>query len=82
MRDELNPGRPFRPRLSRAARRVGEASERHRPRIGTIRTAQDLHQRTLAGAILADQRVYLALAQLEIDAVERHRWAKGFGDLR
>ena len=34
---------------------------------------QDLHERGLAGAVLADQRVHAALFEREVDAVERGR---------
>jgi hypothetical protein len=46
------------------------------------RAGDDVHERALARAVLADQCVYLTFAQLEIDAVQRHRWAEGFVDLR
>ena len=55
--------------------------ELHRSFVGMKRTRDDVHERALARAVLADERMHLALAQLEIDAVQCHRWAKRFGDL-
>ena len=45
-----------------------------------IDAAQDLHQRRLAGAVLADQRVDLALPDREIDVAQRLHGAEGFAD--
>ena len=43
-------------------------------RIGLHGAVDDLHERALAGAVLAQHRMDLALGQLEADAVERdHR---------
>src|SRR6185503_10064213 len=36
------------------------------------RAGEDLHQRGLAGAVLAEQDVHLALLHFEVDAVQRH----------
>ena len=36
-----------------------------------VHAGEDLHQRRLAGAVLAHQRVHLAGAEVEVDAVER-----------
>ena len=41
---------------------------------------QDIHQRALAGAILADKGVNLALADLQIDLVIRHHAGKFLRD--
>ena len=60
--------------------RVRLALNFHRAAIGAQRSGDDVHQRALARAVLADERVYLALTQLEIDAIERDGWAKGFVD--
>ena len=39
--------------------------------VGPVEAVEDVHQRRLAGAVLAQQRVHLALAQVEVDAVVR-----------
>ena len=44
-------------------------------------TRQHVHQRTLAGAILPDQRMNFAFLQTKVHAVERHRWAKALTDV-
>ena len=38
--------------------------------VGLVRTGEDLDQRRLAGAVLAEQAVHLAGTDLEVDAVE------------
>ena len=48
--------------------------------VRRVDAGEDLHQRALAGAVLADQPVDLARQQLEIDAVERGRAAEALGD--
>ena len=40
--------------------------------VGPGEAVEDVHQRRLAGAVLAEQRVHLAPAQVEIDVVVRH----------
>ena len=40
------------------------------PASGLQLAAQDVHDRALAGAVLADQRVNLAAAELEIHSME------------
>ena len=49
--------------------------------IAGVHAGYDLHQRALAGAVLADEAVHLALAQREVDAAERLHPTEGFGDL-
>ena len=39
--------------------------------VGVVEPVEDVHQRRLAGAVLAEQRVHLALAQVEVDVVVR-----------
>ena len=39
--------------------------------VRPVEAVEDVHQRRLAGAVLAEQRVHLALAQVEVDAVVR-----------
>ena len=49
----------------------GLAGERDRALVGRDLAAGDAHQRRLAGAVLAEQRVHLARPQLERDVLER-----------
>ena len=62
-------------------RRVGQAPEGHRPRIGPVGAAQDLHQRALARAVLAEQGQDLARLQLERDPVEGPAGPEALGDV-
>jgi len=41
-----------------------------RARVGAVHAREDLHQRGLAGAVLADERVHLTRAHLDVDAVQ------------
>ena len=52
------------------------------PASGREGAAQDLHQRALAGAVLAEQGVDLARAELEVDAVEGDGGAEALADAR
>ena len=60
------------PRVDRVLRR-GErdllAVEQDLARVRVVQPVEDVHQRRLAGAVLAEQRVHLALAELEVDVV-------------
>ena len=47
---------------------------------GGMDAVQDLHQRRLAGAVLAEEGVNLAAADAEIDAAERLDAGKALGD--
>ena len=47
--------------------------------VRRIDAGQDLDQRRLAGAVLAEQRMDLAAAQIEIDRVERERSGEMLG---
>ena len=39
--------------------------------VGLVEAVEDVHQRRLAGAVLAEQRVHLAAPEVEVDAVVR-----------
>ncbi len=41
------------------------------PLVGAVETGEDVRERALAGAVLAEQRVHLTLERLEVDAVVR-----------
>jgi len=56
---------PRRPRRRRIGRRVGRAAQAHRAAIGFDEAVYHLDQRGLARAILAQERVDLALADIE-----------------
>ena len=49
--------------------------------IGPIDAGQDVAQRGLAGAVLTEQRVDLAAAQLEVDVGERHHAVEALRDV-
>ena len=56
------------------------AVERHAAAILRVYARDDLHQRRLAGAVLADQAVDLAGAQHEIDVAQGRDAAEGLRD--
>ena len=56
-------------RRRRLARRQLAAERQHAPRIGRVVAEEDVHQRRLAGTVLAKQGQQLALAQHERDPV-------------
>ncbi len=47
------------------------------PGVGRIGTGEHLDQRALAGAVLTEQHMHLATAQVEVDTVERDHAGKG-----
>ena len=60
------------PGVDPVARRVeGDRSavDLHLTFVGAIEAGEDVRQRALAGAVLAEQGVHLALERLEVDAV-------------
>ena len=71
--------------LAQRRRRRGEvhllAAIEHAAAGGLDDAGHDLGQRRFAGAVLAQQRVDLALAQIEIDLPHRRHAAIGLGDL-
>ncbi len=48
--------------------------------VGFECACDHVHQRALARAVLADQRVDFARAQFEIHAIERDSWTKRFAN--
>ncbi len=63
-----------------AANDTSSSSHHDPPRVRPVHAGQHLEQRRLARAVLADERVHLAGAQVEIDAA-KHRYAeKTLGD--
>ena len=58
-----------RERGARVAGRERRPMTSTRARVGDVVAEEDVHQRRLAGAVLAEQRDHLALVQREADAV-------------
>src|SRR5256884_8952491 len=48
--------------------------------IRPVEAIQHVHERRLPGAVLADKRVDLALADRQVDALQRLQVAEAFGD--
>ena len=59
------------PRLVDAVRLVRLAAQGHLAHVGLLEAADDLHQRRLAGAVVAEQPEHLALAQVQVDVAQR-----------
>ena len=57
--------------IGRGGDRDGLAVEADLAAVGAQDAIDDVHQRRLAGAVLAGEGVDLALAQLELDAAQR-----------
>ena len=64
--------------LARARRRERLSAPADLAAIGPDQPGEDLQQRRLAGAVLADERVRLALRHIEADAAQGVDGAKGF----
>ena len=60
----------------RVARRERRAVQRDAPRVRLVRAAEDFHQRALPRAILADERMHLALTDAQRNAPQRGRRAE------
>ena len=50
---------------------TGFAVEQDLALVRPVEAVEDVHQRRLAGAVLAEQRVHLAALEVEVDAVVR-----------
>jgi hypothetical protein len=57
--------------VSGRSREVGLAVEQHFTAVTLVNAREHLHQRALAGAILADYRVYFTGVHLKIHACQR-----------
>ena len=53
---------------------------RDRAAVGRDEAGEDVQQRALAGAVLADQRVHFARIEREVDAVQRDGRAEALGN--
>ena len=69
-------------RRVRVAERDLLAVDADRPVVGRVDAGEHLHQRRLAGAVLADDRVDLAGAQVEVDAVQHLDADEALADAR
>ena len=58
----------------------GRAVDQDLAGVGGLDAGEDLHQRRLAGAVLAHERVNLAGAEVEVDAVERGHAGEALAD--
>ena len=67
---------------ARAGERDGLAVDLDRAGVGLERAVEDLHERRLARAVLAGERVDLARQQLEVDAVEGQHARERLADAR
>ena len=71
------------PLLDRVAGRVHHdrlAADPDLPLVRRVEPVEDVHQRRLAGAVLAEQRVHLAAPQVEVDRVVRDDAGEALGD--
>ena len=55
-------------RLQRTRRMIFAVQQPHAPLIGLEHARENIHQRALARAVLADQRVHLARTHIEINS--------------
>ena len=59
---------------------IGLPFEQDLALVGCVEPVEDVHQRRLAGAVLAQQRVHLAAAQVEVDVVVGEHAREPLGD--
>ena len=69
-----------RDRRARLARGQGATEQLHAPPVGGVMAEQDVHQRGLARAVLAQKRDHLTRVQLEAHRVVRGERAEPLGD--
>src|SRR5262249_24260468 len=65
----------------RVSGNVGLAGQLEPAAVGGERTGQDLHQRALAGTVLAHQRVHFSRQDFQIHAAERSHRAERLADM-
>jgi hypothetical protein len=68
------------PRVTHAPQRHRAAIDENRARVGEVGAAEHLHERALAGAVLAHQREHLAAAQRQRHFLQRRHAGKPLGD--
>ena len=64
---------PARDRLLRRRHPDGLALDQDLALVGVVEAVEDVHERRLPGAVLAEQRMHLAAAEVEVDVVVRER---------
>src|SRR6516162_5606623 len=74
----MDVGNAVLPRVQRAAWAIRESLKSDGPGVRTQRCRQDVHQRTLACAVLTDDGVHLSPSHIEIYAIESKRGSKAF----
>ncbi len=67
-------------RVARRGERDRLAVEEDLALVRPVEAGEDVRERRLAGAVLAEQRVHLALGRLEVDAVVRDDAGEPLGD--
>ena len=72
---------PLRARVVDALRLVGLAAQEHPPAVLLVEAAEDLDQRRLAGAVVAEQAQDLPLVQGQVDVPQRGDRAEALGDV-
>jgi len=65
----------------RRAERDRFAVQRHLALVGCVEPVEDVHQRRLARAVLTEERVHLAMPQVEADIVVCDDTGEAFGDV-
>ena len=55
--------------------------QEHLAGVLLLKAAEDLDQRRLAGAVVAEQTEHLAFAQVQIDVAQCRHWAEALGDV-
>src|SRR5437868_4049134 len=69
-------------RIEWRVRLIARRHELHDASVGPHSSREHAHQRALASSILANERVYFAFTNGDVDAIERERRAVSFRDIR
>jgi hypothetical protein len=72
---------PLRARVVDALGFVGPTVQPHAARVRLLEAGEDLDQRRLAGAVVAQQSQHLALAQVQVDVAQRRDRAEALRDV-
>ena len=71
----------FRARVVDALRFIRLAVQEHAARVLLLKAGDDLDQRRLARAVVAEQAEHLALAQVQVDVAQRRHGTEALGDV-